>query len=339
MNTTTATKAETIPALVVGSDEWHAERRKGIGGSDAAAVAGLSQWSTALDVYYEKIGEGTNEESTAMRRGTLLEPAIRQMYADETGRQVVQPEKAFVNTPLDFVRANLDGVASGEIVLECKSARDRSGWGEPGTSDIPIVYLCQVQHNMMAARMHRTDVAVLFGDFEFTIYPIEADPEFQSLLLEQEAAFWRCVQQRIPPEPVSSADIQRRWPRGIVDAVAASSRDVQAARVLSAVKDSIKSLGEIKEQAEAILKASIKDAEGLAVDGETLCTWKNARSTDHFDKTRFQRENPEIYEQYLTQSSPTRRFLLKGKCSCLDQTTSSLLPPIPTNLLPPPVVA
>ena len=37
--------------------EWHEYRRKGIGGSDAAAVLGLSPFCTARDVYYEKIGK------------------------------------------------------------------------------------------------------------------------------------------------------------------------------------------------------------------------------------------------------------------------------------------
>ena len=37
--------------------EWLEERRKGIGGSDAAAVAGLNPWRSAAAVYLDKVGE------------------------------------------------------------------------------------------------------------------------------------------------------------------------------------------------------------------------------------------------------------------------------------------
>ena len=36
--------------------EWLKWRRKGIGGSDAGAVLGISPYKTARDVYYEKLG-------------------------------------------------------------------------------------------------------------------------------------------------------------------------------------------------------------------------------------------------------------------------------------------
>lgn len=316
-----------------GTPEWLEARRRGIGGSDAAAVVGLSPWRTALEVYLDKIGQGESSESPEMRRGTLLEPVVRQMYADETGRTVHTPTSMFTNPRLPFALANLDGLASGEILLECKTSRLRTGWGEPGTAEIPLVYLCQVQHCLMVAELPRADVAVLFGDFEFAIYPVDADAEFQSLLCEHEAAFWELVQKRIPPEPVNGEDIKRRWPRNIVAAIAASAQDLAVARVLADVKAGIKTLEAIKDQAEASLKASIKDAEGLHVGGEPICTWKSAKGSARFDSKRFQAEHPELYEQYLTESAPSRRFLLKGNAKCLDRVPSTVsIPPIPENL-------
>ena len=37
-------------------ETWLDYRRKGIGGSDAAAVLGVSPYKTARDVYFEKLG-------------------------------------------------------------------------------------------------------------------------------------------------------------------------------------------------------------------------------------------------------------------------------------------
>jgi predicted phage-related endonuclease len=43
-------------------DEWLDYRRKGIGGSDIAAICGLSKWEKAIHVYLEKIGEAPETE-------------------------------------------------------------------------------------------------------------------------------------------------------------------------------------------------------------------------------------------------------------------------------------
>lgn len=37
--------------------EWLQYRRMGIGGSDIAAICGLSKWRSSMHVYLEKLGE------------------------------------------------------------------------------------------------------------------------------------------------------------------------------------------------------------------------------------------------------------------------------------------
>ena len=51
----------------------------------------------------------------------------------------------------------------------------------------------------MVARCAVIDVAVLFGNgFEFAIYEVPADKEFQELLLEAEIRLWQAVEQHDP---------------------------------------------------------------------------------------------------------------------------------------------
>ena len=38
------------------SPEWYELRKSGIGGSDAAAILGLSPWKTNVDLWEEKVG-------------------------------------------------------------------------------------------------------------------------------------------------------------------------------------------------------------------------------------------------------------------------------------------
>ena len=43
-------------------EEFLLERKKGIGGSDVAAIIGVSPWKTALGVYLDKVSDFTNKK-------------------------------------------------------------------------------------------------------------------------------------------------------------------------------------------------------------------------------------------------------------------------------------
>ena len=317
---------------------WLAERRNGIGGSDAAACAGLSRWMTPLEVYYNKTSDTDREETPDMRRGTLLEPVVRQMYADATGRAVTTPNKLIVSNEYPFMLANLDGIAADhrERVLECKTARNRSEWGEPGSAEIPVEYLCQVQHYLRVTEFDVADVAVLFGnDFEFAIYEVPADREFQDLLIAAEAELWGRVQRRIPPEPINTEDVRRRWPLAKFQAASiATADDNDVAEVLATIKAHSKAFEELQDRCEAHLKAAIGDNDALTVGNRTIATWKNHAGSTRFDLTRFKAEQPDLYDQYLTTGKASRTFLLKTKKAkpCLTTNTTITIPSLPALL-------
>ena len=46
-------------------EEWLSARRTGIGGSDIAAILGLSPWRTPLDVYRDKV-DGEDQPQTCL---------------------------------------------------------------------------------------------------------------------------------------------------------------------------------------------------------------------------------------------------------------------------------
>ena len=74
-------------------DEWLAYRRKGIGGSDAAAVLGISPFMTARDLYYDKLGisaQSDEENWVAKEIGHLLEPLVANIFERRTGLKVYQ---------------------------------------------------------------------------------------------------------------------------------------------------------------------------------------------------------------------------------------------------------
>jgi putative phage-type endonuclease len=281
-------------------EAWLAERRTGIGGSDAAAAIGLSKWKTQLALYLDKRGELEVEENEPMRWGNLLEPVVRQEYANRTGRTVVVPTGIIRHPSVEFALMTPDGIADGCRVLQVKTARSAEGWGEPGTGEIPLDYLIQVQHEMFVTLLPVADVAVLIGGSDFRIYVVEADAELQGMLMEQEAAFWQCVKRSQPPAPVNGDDVKRRWKICRGGKVAANDADVARVNKLAAAKRVAKELETLIESETAALQLRMGDAAELTnFTGDALATWKQVTTNPRFDVERFKAEQPELHKQYL----------------------------------------
>ena len=66
-------------------DEWLAYRKTGIGGSDVAAILGISPFGTARDIYYDKLSIASfyDDEANKYQKkiGTLLEDVVAEMFA------------------------------------------------------------------------------------------------------------------------------------------------------------------------------------------------------------------------------------------------------------------
>ena len=93
-------------------DDWLAYRRMGIGGSDAAAVLGISPFRTAMDLYYDKrnlpIPNDDDGNWVAMEVGTLLEALAARIFAQKTGLKVYQRKSMFQHLYHPWMLADLD---------------------------------------------------------------------------------------------------------------------------------------------------------------------------------------------------------------------------------------
>lgn len=225
-------------------ENWLSERRRGIGGSDAAAVLGMSKWKSPLQVWMEKRGELVDQpDSEPMLWGRALEPVIRQQYAERTGRVVRLPEGILWHPKHPFMLATVDGVTDDSRLLEIKTARTAESWGEPGTDEIPQAYLIQVQHYLSVTVLPVADVAVLIGGSDFRLYEVESDPELQELIIEGEAGFWKMVEAGTPPEPTTLADIKTRFGRiSTAGSVEADESCIEAINRLKDIKTQLKAL-------------------------------------------------------------------------------------------------
>lgn len=294
-------------------EDWLAARRRGIGGSDAAAVLGMSRWKSPLQVYLEKRGESAGApDNEPMLWGRLLEPVIRQQYAERTGREVLVPGSIMAHPRHDWMLANLDGITTDRRVIEIKTARTDHDWGEPGTDEIPGHYLLQVQHYMAVTGFLVADVAVLIGGSDFRLYEVPADSELQEMIISGEADFWQRVIDGVPPDPVSFADVQSMFGRrSSAVGVEASAEVLDALEQLKSIRAQIKAAEEREEAAKAIVMKAMGEAEALTHCGKTLCTWKMAKPSSRFDTTGFKAAHADLYSQFVKAGEPSRRFLVK----------------------------
>lgn len=186
-------------------DQFLKERMRGIGGSDAAAVLGLSSRCTALDVYLEKRAEKPHDDTmdNAQLFGILLEPVLRDVYnRRHRSTEVQKPEHLLQHPKHAFIIGNPDGLVVGaNRGWEAKTARTDRGWGEPGTDQIPQEYLIQCQHYMVLTAIPVWDVSVLIGGQDYREYQVAADPELHEMIVEAEHDFWQRVQRGEPPDP------------------------------------------------------------------------------------------------------------------------------------------
>lgn len=126
-----------------GSPAWLEQRREGIGGSDVAPILNLSPYTSALTLFYQKIGAlPETEPSIPMRLGTYLESGIIQVFREEYPTVKVYPGNfTFASNEDSRFRANPDAIIEDSYgnlaILEIKHTGQY--W-----SELPMHYRYQV---------------------------------------------------------------------------------------------------------------------------------------------------------------------------------------------------
>jgi putative phage-type endonuclease len=281
---------------------WLAERKTGIGGSDIAALLGLSPYKTPLQLWLDKTGRSEEQHDVdtieRMYWGTVLEDAVARRYSEETETRVQRingllrhPEVPFAIASIDRAvisgnsRARFeDGRVKGAIkVLECKTAhalaRNGANWGAPGTDEVPESYWLQCQWYLGIAALPVADLAVLFGGQKFAIYTIAADADLFAGLLDETNTWWlRHIVADTPPEPTTEDDARRLWKshvagrEKIVDVTVAD-----AVTELAATNAGIKALEQQAQACRDRITTAFGDAESITYMGRRLATWKANR--------------------------------------------------------------
>lgn len=281
--------------------EQLANRKKGIGGSDVWAILGKSKYKTPLDVYNEKIGEAvpskTNEQ---MMWGNILEPSILKGYAQRTGYEVSTPDTIH-DREHPFLFANIDGwVESEKLVVEIKNSSRFDIWGDEGTNQIPLQYLCQVAHYCSITGAKGADIAVLLNGHKLNIFSYKRNEALEKKIREKCIDFWvNYVEKRVPPQFVDVKEqIEVLYKHAQDTIITADEEKIKLYEEIFSLKDEKKKLDKQLKDIEMQIKMAMGNNSCLTDEkGNVLVTWKNQKSR-FFDVEKLRSDRPDIYDQY-----------------------------------------
>ena len=319
--------------MEVGSPEWLAFRRTGIGASEVGSVLGVNPWKSAVDVWLEK--QGRTEPfagNNATYWGQRLEDIVAQEYSLRTGYSVRRLNytlrKGVLIADLDRL-CHTDGCLPAyrdeirtDRVLEAKTARDRSLWAE----GLPLSYEAQCLVYMgMADCIQMVDVAALFlSEREFDVFPLLRDQDAIDEIAARCEEWWeRYMVGGETPEPTSEDDCRKLWAKHRPLSVCFATVEAEDALMeIALAKKRIADAKEDEAEAKKVVMAIMRDAEALkSPDGQkVLATWKAAKDSKKVDWEAVARElgqsSPEMLSAFVEKHTKivqgSRRFLPKN---------------------------
>src|SRR5579864_8263161 len=95
------------------------ERKGFLGGSDIAAILGLSRWKTPLAVWAEKTGQVESKDDGALHKklGTRLEEVVAELFMEETGKKLIRANERRVHPKYPHFSAQIDRLVVNEDAL------------------------------------------------------------------------------------------------------------------------------------------------------------------------------------------------------------------------------
>lgn len=193
--------------IKVNPEEWVERRKKGIGGSDVAAILRVHPYKSIFDVWCEKVGiENTHKEhqeldpkSIPVRCGKLKEPLVRELYEEHTGRRGILNPGMFVSDleGEEWCFSNPDWITGPGTIeypapiergceLKCVSPYLSRDWeGTP-----PIYYATQCVWYMKVLKVETWDLCGLIGDQSLALYELHRDLELEREIFQVVEEFW-----------------------------------------------------------------------------------------------------------------------------------------------------
>ena len=319
-----------IPTKGMSREEWLAERRKSLGGSDMGAVLGLNKWRSPFAVWAEKTGRlPEREDNEAMRQGRDLEDYVVSRFEEKSGKRVQRMNYLLRNdSECPHLHANIDRRIVGESAgLECKTASALATKSYQG-GEFPESYYVQCVSYLAVTGWERWYLAALVLNKAFHVYQITTvendecpewcessvyvSPDELTALTRCAADFWETY---IEADTAPPPDGTESTTETLETVYADSGGEIELfgrerllnryAELTERQRDTARDIEEIKQQ----LMADMGEAE-TGRCGRYTVTWA-AQSRRMFDAKAFQKKHPEADLAQFYKTTHFRRFSIK----------------------------
>ncbi len=327
------------------------ERKRGIGGSDIAAVLGLSPYATPFDIWQNKLDLAEKpdlSDNEYVHFGNILEDVVADEFSRRTGLKPRRRNQMLAHKEHPFLLANIDREITGKPFgvkcgLECKTADVRAAkphlWGEGALiewdGDTPVIvhhddqvpdwYYLQCAHYMAVTDADLWFLAVLIGGNQFRYYTIKRDLELEQSLIAKASRFWHDhVLAQVPPPPANVVDLETLYSVDNGQAIEATPEILDVWAEIKELQAQQKAI-EARMDGQTVGKTKVgglknrlrmfigENAEVLlGSEGKPLATWKASKKRRKvFDQAALERDHPELAKQYTKQVAGSRVLLIK----------------------------
>ena len=327
---------EVIKVKVKSEEDWHAQRKKGIGGSDVSVIMGVNPYKTPFELWTEKTGRVAPKkvDNAKVHWGNILESVVADEYTKVTGQKVQKCNFTLQHKDFPFLQANLDRVAvidnvpplttkyfNSHLIIECKTAGEfmKTNWGKEGTDDIPKNYLCQCLHYMGITGATDCHIPVLIGGSDFRIYKITRTAIVDKAIssIQQKCIKWwnDHVINDTEPALINKADAIAKFPMSRANPIEADDDIQKKVWLLKDINKDIKEKEKLKKELEGEVTVFMGENDTLlGTDGSKIATWKSARGsykTSWKDVAESFNPTQEDIDAHTIETQGSRRFLVK----------------------------
>ena len=250
----------------------------------------------------------------AVQMGHVMQPIIGRLAQDRLNMELKDADYPLTHPDHSWLRSHFDFIsADGRVLVEAKNyninARNKF---DVDSNRIPPADYAQILHEATVHRVDRVILAVLFGGQEFQTFDFTFTEEEKENLIKDMAVYWGHVKADTLPEPQSLEATKLIYPNDNGQSMVASQALETAIQQLKQIKGQIKAYEEQSDILETAIRGTLQNyGDIVSVSGETLVTWRSAKSSKRFSSDLFKQSMPEVYEQFVVEMPGSRRFLVK----------------------------
>lgn len=301
------------------TEEQRAGRENGLFSSDVARIMCGDGVRVALEKL-KAIPEEDFEDVAEIKLGNIIEPALLTSYEEQTGSAIerspecIHPQFSFIGSHPDGLRP--DRVVEGKTV----GVYNMRMWGNTGTDQVPRYPLWQAVAHMACANLMYCDVPACFLTLEALkylllgktppvyVFQVPRDFQLEEYMIRKVTNVWECIQAGHTPKPEKHTDIKLIYGQATDEEVEADDATALLWQQLIEEQAVKKASETAEERLKFEIQSYMKDAAVLTRMGRTLATWTNNVDGLQFDEKRFEKEQPDLFKQYLIPRPGPRVF-------------------------------